>query len=306
MPMMKLSLRRTIAVAGFALGGVAALSAQSSGYHLVPRWAKLPAGMEWGEVSAAAVDAKDTVLVFRRSDPPIMEFDRSGGLLKSWGQGLFVWPHGIRVDRTGNIWVTDGRAQNGRGQQVFKFDRSGTLLMTLGTKGVAGEGPDRFNGPCDVAVAANGDIFVADGHVNARVVKFDKNGTFLKAWGKKGSGQGEMSVPHSLALDSRGRVIVTDRGNHRLQVFDAEGNFVDQWTGFGTMPDGIVITADDTMYVADVAEGGDGITIASAKDGKIREKISGGRPEGMAVDSHGTIYGGETTSGHDLKVFARP
>jgi DNA-binding beta-propeller fold protein YncE len=302
--MIKLPVIRSFLAGALGLVAVAALSAQSP-YHLVPHWGKLPAGMEWGEVPAAAVDAKDTVLVFRRSDPPIMEFDRSGTLLKSWGEGLFVWPHGIRVDRSGNIWVTDGRAQNGRGQQVFKFDRSGTLLLTLGTKGVSGEGPDTFNGPCDVAVAANGDIFVADGHGNGRIVKFAKDGTFIKAWGKRGSGPGEMNVPHSLALDSRGRVIVTDRGNHRLLVFDAEGTLVDQWAGFGTSPDGIFIAADDTMYVADVAEGGDGITIASAKDGKIREKIGGARPEGMAVDSHGTIYGGETTSGRDLKVFSR-
>jgi DNA-binding beta-propeller fold protein YncE len=305
--MTKTLLRNWISGTSALLIAAAAVSAQApTAYRAVTNWGALPSGAEWGEVPAAAVDARDTVLVFRRTDPPIFEFDRSGKLLKSWGQGLFVWPHGIRVDRGGNIWVTDGRASEGRGQQVFKFDRSGKLLMTLGTKGVSGDGPDTFNGPCDVAVAANGDIFVADGHVNARIVKFTKDGKFIKAWGKKGSAPGEMNVPHSLALDSQGRVLVTDRGNHRVQVFDADGNAVAQWTGFGTLPDGIFISADDTMYVADVAEGGAGITIASARDGTIREKVAGARPEGLAVDSHGTIYGGETTSGRSLKVFARP
>ena len=301
--------RRLAGVCGIvaAAAATAVLAAQgASPYRLVPNWGMLPAGTEWTEVPAAAVDTKDTILVFRRADVPIFEFDRAGKLVKQWGQGLFVWPHGIRVDRDGNVWVTDGRAQEGRGQQVFKFDRSGKLLMTLGTKGVAGDGPDTFNGPCDVAVARNGDIYVADGHVNSRIVKFDKTGKFIKAWGKRGSGPGELNVPHSLALDSQGRVLVTDRGNRRVQVFDADGNFVAAWTDFGTSPDGIFIAADDTMYVADVSMESGGIRIASARDGKVRETITGARPEGLAVDSHGTIYSGETTSGRSLKVFARP
>ncbi len=287
-----------------AAGSLATVIAQGPAYHAVTGWGSLPAGMEWTEVPAAAVDKDDRILVLRRAEPPILEFDRAGKLLKQWGEGLFVWPHGIRVDRDGNVWVADGRAENGRGQQVFKFDRSGKLLMTLGTKGVDGETPSTFNGVCDVAIAANGDIFVADGHRNARIVKFKKDGTFVKAWGKKGTGPGELNVPHSLALDSQGRVIVTDRENHRLHVFDADGNVVAQWTGFGDRPDGIHIMADDTMYVADVGQPG-GVTIASAKDGHIIGKVTGMRPEGLAVDSRGTIYAGETTSGRQLRVFSK-
>jgi DNA-binding beta-propeller fold protein YncE len=299
--------RRSIAVS-FALAlSIVPVSAQTpaANYQAVTGWGTLPAGMEWTEVPAAAVDGSDRILVLRRAEPPVLEFDRTGKIVKQWGEGLFVWPHGIRVDRDDNVWITDGRAENGRGQQVFKFDRSGNLLMTLGTKGVAGETPATFDGVCDVAIAANGDIFVADGHRNARIVKFKKDGTFVKAWGRKGTGQGELNVPHSLALDSRGRVIVTDRENHRLQVFDADGNFVAAWTGFGDRPDGIHITADDTMYVADVGQPG-GVTIASAKDGHVIGKVTGARPEGLAVDSHGTIYAGETTSGRQLRVFAKP
>jgi DNA-binding beta-propeller fold protein YncE len=291
----------------FLLAGVSLLAqapAPAPAYRPVESWGALETGAVWGEVPAVAVDASDNVLVLRRAEPPVLEFDRTGKPGRSWGQQLFVWPHGIRVDRDGFVWITDGRAADGRGQQVFKFDRAGTLLLTLGTRGVSGDGPDTFNGPCDVAVAGNGDIFVADGHVNARIVKFARDGTFIKAFGRKGTGDGELNVPHSLAIDSRGRVLVTDRGNHRVQVFDADGRYLAQWTGFGTMPDGIAIAADDTMYVADVGENG-GITIASARDGSVRGRIPGARPEGIAVDGHDTIYAGETTTGRTLKVFVR-
>src|SRR6185436_8276366 len=127
-----------------------------------------------------------------------------------------------RIDRNGFLWATDARGANGKGQQVFKFDPQGRVVLTLGTKGVAGEGPDTFNGPCDVAVAANGDVFVADGHISARVVKFSADGKFLKAWGHKGEGPGEFNVPHAIVIDSRGSVMVGDRGNRRIQIFDQD------------------------------------------------------------------------------------
>ena len=163
---------------------------------------------------------------------------------------MFVWPHGIRIDRNGFLWITDGRARNGIGQQVFKFTRDGQLVMTLGKKGVSGDGPDTFNSPTDVAVAPNGDIFVSDGHVNSRIVKFTKDGTFIKAWGKRGDGPGEFNVPHTLFFDSRGRLLVGDRSNRRIQIFDQDGTFLDQWTQFGS-PSGIFIAPDDTLYVVD-------------------------------------------------------
>ena len=131
--------------------------------------------------------------------PPILKFDRSGKLLKSWGQGMFVFPHGSTIDRDGNFWATDARGTAGKGHQVFKFSRDGKLLMTLGKAGVAGNGPDTFNQPTDVVVAPNGDIFVADGHrgsPNSRIVKFSKDGTYIKEWGKKGNGPDDISEPH--------------------------------------------------------------------------------------------------------------
>ena len=152
----------------------------------------------------------------RRSEPPVIELDASGKVLKTWGQGMFVWPHGFRIDRDGNLWVTDGRAEGGKGQQVFKLARDGRVLLTLGTKGIGGETPSTFDGPCDVAIGENGAIFVADGHRNNRVVKFTRDGTFVKAWGRKGEGPGEFQTPHAIAIDSRGRLFVANTDARNL------------------------------------------------------------------------------------------
>ena len=241
---------------------------------------------------------QDAVAAEPLSEPPIVELDRDGKILKQWGEKLFAWPHGIRVDRFGYLWITDGQARNGIGQQVFKYTLDGKLLMTLGTKGVRGEGPDTFAGPCDVAVAANGDIFVADGHVNARIVKFDKDGTFIKAWGKKGAGPGEFNLPHTIVIDSRGRVLVGDRSNNRIQIFDQDGSFIDQWTQFGT-PSGMFITPDDTLYVVDYNVK-KGVFIGNAKDGSVKYKLDDAVAEGVAVDRDGNIYVGETVPGTTL------
>jgi sugar lactone lactonase YvrE len=303
-PMRKLL--ATAAVAAFysaiAVSGepLALRHAQRDGapYRLVPGWGALPNGAQWGEVPGMAIDASGKIYAFHRSEPPIVELDRSGKVLKMWGEKLFAWPHGIRVDRFGNLWITDGQARNGIGQQVFKYSPDGKLLMTLGTKGVRGEGPDTFGGPCDVAVAENGDIFVADGHFNARIVKFDKDGKFIKAWGRKGEGPGELNLPHTLVIDSRGRVLVGDRSNNRIQIFDQDGTFIDQWTQFGT-PSGMYITPDDTLYVVDYNVK-KGVFVGSAKDGSVKYKIDDAVAEGVAVDEDGNIYVGETVPGTTL------
>ena len=267
-------------------------------YRLVPGWGTLPNGATWGEVPGMAIDAGGKLYAFHRSEVPIVELDRSGKILKMWGEKLFAWPHGIRVDRFGNLWITDGQARNGVGQQVFKYSADGKLLLTLGTRGVRGEGPDTFGGPCDVAVAANGDIFVADGHQNSRVVKFDKDGTFIKAWGKRGDQPGEFNLPHTIVIDSRGRVLVGDRSNNRIQVFDQDGNFIEQWTQFGT-PSGMYVAPDDTLYVVDYNVK-KGVFVGSAMDGSVRYKIDDAVAEGVAVDTDGNIYVGETVPGTTL------
>lgn len=298
----------------------AASHAQDDPYRLVEGWAQLPDTMnggKWGQVTGVDVDTEGNVYVLHkcfsntcvgRTHPPILKFDRSGKLLKSWGQGMIPWPHGFHVDRDGFIWATDApipsdaRGEDGKGQQVFKFSPDGELVLALGTAGVAGDGPNTFNGPADVAVAANGEIFVADGHVNDRVVKFSRDGRFIKAWGKEGARPGEFNTPHAIAIDSQGRVVVGDRGNNRIQIFDQEGNFLDQWKQFGRAS-GIFIAEDDTMYVADADSNAErnpgfkrGIWIGRAKDGSVKAFIEdplpepGSGAEGVTADATGNIY----------------
>jgi sugar lactone lactonase YvrE len=286
---------RTLAVAAIALSMSLVPSAQVA-YKAVPAWGQqLPNGMKWGETSGMAVDAKGRILAFTRAEPPIVEMDVDGKVLRTWGDKMFVWPHSVRVDRDGNIWLADGQndKEGKNGQLVYKFSPDRKLLMTIGTRGVAGEGEYTFNGPTDVAVAANGDIFVTDGHVNARVVKYSKDGKFIKAWGKKGTGPGEFNVPHSLALDSRGRVFVADRSNNRIQIFDQEGKFIEQWDQFGS-DSSITILPDDTLYTVDTYKF-KAVLIGSAKNGHVTSKFTDlSIAEGLAVDpSTRTIYTGE-------------
>src|SRR5271156_1581257 len=160
--------RTILAVAACAVAFAAsnAPNAQPNPYHLVENWAQLPAGIAWGQVISVDPLPNGNILAFQRADPPLLIFDPSGRLVKSFGEGMFVQAHGLTVDREGFIWATDAQGRNGKGQQVFKFSPDGKVLMTLGTAGVGGEGPDTFNGPSDVAIAPNGDIFVSDGHVN--------------------------------------------------------------------------------------------------------------------------------------------
>jgi len=235
----------------------------------------------------------------------------------SFGAGMFVSPHGIHVDRQGNIWLVDGAAKDAKGDQVFKFSPQGKVLMTLGKAGVAGDGPDTFGPPSDILVAPNGDIFVADGHggnTNARIVKFSKDGKFVKTWGKKGSGPGEFDTPHSLAMDSTGRLFVADRGNSRIQIFDQDGKFLAEWKQFGR-PSGIYIDRNDVLYAADTQSDEKinpgykrGIRVGSAKDGKVTALIPDADPdgtgEGVAADADGNIYGALTAK-QALKQYVK-
>ena len=233
-------------------------------FRLDDGWAKLPEGRKWGAAVGVDIDRDGkSVWVFDRcataddcsasSLAPIQKFDSTGKLVKSFGAGMFNYPHGLYIDRDDNVWVSDGRAKNnGKGHTVMKFSQDGKLLMTLGKPGVAGDGPDTFNAPSDILVAPDGSIFVADGHggnTNARIVKFTKDGKYIKEWGKKGSGPGEFDAPHGLAMDSAGRLFVADRSNSRIQMFDQDGKFLADWRQFGR-PSGVFIDKNDTLYVA--------------------------------------------------------
>jgi len=323
--------RKPVAAAlGLAIGLVVPAFTQSQNaprndlpqpYRTTRDWGQLPAGTKWAAVTAVEPAADGSLFVIHRcvdnscagrSEPPILKFDRNGKLLKSWGAGMFVFPHGATVDREGNLWVTDARGENGKGHQVFKFSPDGKVLITLGKAGVSGSGADLFDQPTDVVVSPEGTIFVTDSHRNGknnRVVKFDRTGKFIKEWGRKGAGPGEISEPHTIAMDSRGRLFVGDRENNRIQIFDQEGAFVAEWRQFGR-PSGISITKDDTLYVTDSESGPDtgahelmgikkGIRIGSARDGKVIAFIEDAEStapdhsgaEGIGVDGAGNVYG---------------
>lgn len=321
-------------VAALALLAATAAAAEPSSPNEIPNpyktvpsvWAELPDDREWGATSAVYVapDGKhiwsaercggNTGSCLEKPDvDPIMLISPDGDIVKSFGAGMIAWPHGMHVDAEGNVWLTDARGEGDRGHQVHKFSADGELLMSLGKEGVAGDGNDEFDGPSDVLVAPNGDIFVADGHGsggNNRVVKFDKNGKFIKTWGSTGAENGEFRDPHALAMDSQGRLFVGDRGNSRLQIFDQDGKHIDTWTQFGR-PSGLFIDDNDVLYSADSESNSGpqrnpgwyrGIRIGSAKDGFVTAFIPDPNTgaargtsvaEGVTADAAGNVYGAE-------------
>ena len=315
--------------------GITPTNSAPNPYRTVEGWAKLPTGRIWGSTSAVDIDRDgSSIWVAERCGfnsclgsmlAPVLKFDGNGTLVRSLGAGLILSPHGISVDHEGNVWVTDctcTRAPAGvtvdssarpQGHQVFKFSPEGTLLMTLGKPG-GGRDAQYLWQPNDVLVAPNGDIFVAEGHSSApgstaRVLKFTRDGTLVTSWGTLGSGPDNFNQPHALAMDTRGRLFVGDRGNDRIVIFDQNGKRLDTWYQF-SRPSGIHIDAHDRLYVADSESGSvaptrtewkRGIRIGSAKDGTITAFIpdpaanppSTSAAEGVAVDARGNIYGAE-------------
>ena len=243
------------------------------------KWAQLPADLPWGGLTTwVAADGKGTVIVLVRKAPYFRVFTAEGKFVKAWGdEDLFVEAHSVQFDRDGFIWTSDPN-----GHVVHKFSTDGKLVMTLGKKGVAGDNAshDTFNRPNAVAIAPNGDIFVSDGYVNSRVVQFSKDGKFIKIiGGVKGNGPGQLQLPHGVAIDSKGRLLVSDSDNKRISIFDKDGKFIESWSA--PCRGNIVVTSDDTVYVSDVNAG----AVTILRDGKIIDAIHvEGRPHGMAVD----------------------
>src|SRR6267143_427815 len=263
----------------FALVAAAAIPgayAQQNPYR-EDGWGKLPDGRKWGQASAIDIDRSNNIWVFERCGAnscigsnvaPLVKLSPSGRFLKSFGAGMFTFPHGIHIDRAGSVWGTDADGQ--------------------------------------------------DGDSNARIVKFSKDGKFIKTWGRKGADRGEFDTPHALAMDSRGRLFVGDRGNSRIQIFDQEGNFLEEWKQFGR-PSGLFIDRNDTLHVADHQSNAKlnpgfkrGIRIGSAKDGAVSAFIPGlgAEPEtqsvgeGVAADATGNVYWAET-AGMTVRKFVK-
>jgi DNA-binding beta-propeller fold protein YncE len=268
---------------------------ESNSNYSITKWGQ-PQG-EWGFTASVASDHKNSILAIRRLEPPILVFNQDGKLVNSFGKGMFKRAHSIDVDRFGFVWATDSGDN-----VVYKFDMTGKLLMTLGKKGVAGDNNshDLFNGPNDVAVAANGDIFVSDGDRNSRIVKFTKDGQFIKIiGGVTGTAPGQFGFPpgvkpteglvHAIAFDSKGRLITIESSNPRIQVFDQNGKFLEQWPKLGFMKAcGLVIAPDDTIYVGDTDAG----TVSILKNGKIVDVIhqDGLRPHNIDLDPAGALF----------------
>ncbi len=294
------------------------LSSAANSYRLVDAWPEVRPDLPMGFVSWADLDSQGTLLVFRRcpikcsdgthpagGDPPgnVLLFDRAGRYLREWepkSGGKAKEAHGLRVDRHGSIWTTDVQMHT-----VKKYAPDGTLLMTLGTSGVPGDGRDTFNKPTNVLVAADDTIFVTDGYGNQRVVKFDRNGNFVKAWGRKGTGPGDFRIPHGIAQDRSGRIIVADRcglaetrcTDGRIQVFDANGAYLADWTApnHTLAPQAVAVDADDHLYVDDTQNAK--TWILDAKRLTVLETVEGASGHGMTISSSGDdiyVTGGST------------
>jgi len=264
---------------------VPAIQAQSDADYVADSsWAKLPGGGPWdGSTSWITADGKGNIVVLVRVAPYFRMFKRDGTFVKAWGkEPEIASAHSVTIDRENNYWVTDSV-----GHQVLKFNADGALLMTLGTKGKAGDNTSRdlFNQPNHVALAPNGDIYISDGYVNARVVQFTPKGAFVRIiGGDKGNKPGQLQVPHGVALDSKGRILINDSDNARVSVFDKDGKFVETWPY--PSRGGIEVAADDTVYVSDVNAG----VINVSKNGKLIATYHSDRAHGLGVDTDGSIY----------------
>lgn len=276
-------------------------------YELVEGWGKLPAGWQYDQIAGVAIDSQDRVHIFQRhNEYPVIVFDRDGNFVRAWGAGLFSDPHGIAIGPDDAYYLVD------RGTHVIqKYSPQGELLLTIGTKNQPAEkqSGEPFNRPAGVALAPSGDIFIADGYGNARIHRYTPDGRRLLSWGRPGTGPGEFNLPHAVTVDPRGRVLVADRENHRIQLFTPEGEFIALWTGF-QQPSSLFIDASGRVCVAELAAR---VSILNL-DGELLARWGGERshapgkfygPHGICADAQGDIYVSEVLEGKRVQKFAR-
>jgi streptogramin lyase len=273
-----------------------ATSLLSADPYVSTGYLKFPADVEVGLMSAVEVDEEGRIYVLHRGEPPLVAFDAKGNFVRAWGQGLFKVPHGLRVDREGNVWTTDN------GNHVLrKFTREGRLLVTLGSEGKAGGGKEGFRAPDDLVFDSRGNMYVADSG-NGRIVKLSGDGAYLMEWGKKGKEPGQFATAHGLAIDKQDRIFVADRGNKRVQVFDSNGKHLADWGGFGN-PFGLLVVGEELL-----ASEGDihKIFHLDLRDGKITASWGDPKslllPHFMAVNGQGTLFVTEV-NGKRVQMF---
>ncbi|MCL4534374.1 MAG: peptidyl-alpha-hydroxyglycine alpha-amidating lyase family protein [Bacteroidetes bacterium] len=291
-------------------------------YARVDEWAKLPARMEFGQVTGAAVDSRDRVYVFNRSEHPVIVFERDGSFIKTWGEGVFGRAHGIFIGPDDSVYCTDDQDH-----VVMRFTTDGQVTMTLGTKGVPGDsgyipGPDLlkqldtithggppFNRPTKLVLDASGDMFITDGYGNARVHHFSAEGKLIKSFGEPGSGPGQFRLPHGLWADRTGRVLVADRENSRVQIFTSDGAFITEWPNL-MRPADVFVDPDDNIYVAEI----DGRISIRDLAGNLLAQFGGDDAEARShvqtahsiwVDRHGDLYIGRLGAGPRIEKFVR-
>jgi sugar lactone lactonase YvrE len=285
-------------IAGVFLYLTVAATALAADPYSSTGFLKFPDEVEVGLMSAVVIDAQDRIYALHRGEPPLVAFDANGKFLRAWGQGLFKVPHGLRVDREGNLWTTDNS-----NHVLRKFNRDGRLLATLGVEGKAAGGKEGFRSPDDLVFDSHGNIYVADAG-NGRIVKLSADGAYLSEWGKKGKESGQFATAHDLAIDAQDRIFVGDRGNKRVQVFDSTGKHLADWSGFGN-PFGLLVVGNELL-----ASEGDihKIFHLDLQTGKIT--ASWGDPQSlllphfMAVDSKGTLFVCEV-NGKRVQMFQR-
>jgi len=273
------------------------------GFTLTPQrqFLKLPHGFSLAECSAVAVNKKGELFLFHRGPRPILCFDAEGRFLRAWGDDVLKIPHGLRVDRDDNVWVTDVGVH-----RVFKFDPTGKPLLALGT-GEPGSANDQFNQPTDIAFGPKDEVYISDGYGNSRVMEFNQEGRFLKSWGTAGVERGQFRLPHSIIVDGEGRVLVGDRENDRIQIFDGDGKWLTTWNGYA--PYGMALDANGRLFVADARAHQ---VLLLDDHGKVRKRW--GRqgdevgefqaPHMLALDADGNLYVAEV-DGKRMQKFVR-
>jgi sugar lactone lactonase YvrE len=277
-------------------------------YEVVEGWGKLPEGWEWGWIPAVAVDSQDRVFVYSRSEHPLVLFDLAGNFLESWGEDVLEDAHGIFIDKDDNVWCTERNTHC-----VRKFNKAGELVMTIGTPGrPAAKNGDPFNLPTDLAIASTGELFISDGYGNHRIHKYSPTGELIKSWGEEGEGPGQFKLSHCVRLDQEDRVWVCDRSNDRIQIFDTDGKFLDQWTGL-LQPDTIHFDLNENVvYIAELTQQVSIYTMTGellAKWGGASPSDKPGEfcacPHGIWTDSKGDLYVGQVQVDGQLQKFAR-